>query len=350
MTYEDQIKEIEDEIAKTQYNKATEKHIGKLKAKLALLRAQSAKGGGKKGAGYSVKKTGDATVLLVGLPSVGKSTLLNKLTNAESKVGDYEFTTLDVVPGVMEYNGAKIQMLDIPGIVEGAATGKGRGKEILSVVRSADLILIMVDVNSLEIAALIENELYEAGFRLNQSPPDVKITRKDTGGITVMGNRGLGRDAITSVLKEFGIYNADVSIREKLTLDRFIDALMKNRVYVPALVLVNKADIGKAKSSKDGYMYISALKGTGVERLKELVWEKLGLIRIYMKKPGKEPDRSEPLILKKPCTISDVIRRLHKNMRIRFARVWGPSAKFPGQRVGPAHGLGDGDAVELHID
>jgi small GTP-binding protein len=222
MTPEEQIKEIEDEIARTQYNKATEKHIGKLKAKIALLRAQASKSGGKKGVGYSVKKGGDATILLVGFPSVGKSTLLNQLTNAESKIGDYEFTTLDVIPGVMEYNGAKLQILDVPGMVEGAASGKGRGKEILSVIRNADLILIMADIEGIDKIDIIKKELYDAGFRLNKNPPDVKIQKKSTGGINVTGaeTSGLGRDTVVSILNEFGVINADVIIREKLSLDQ----------------------------------------------------------------------------------------------------------------------------------
>src|SRR4030043_612383 len=108
---EKQIKEIEDEIFKTQKNKATEHHIGKLKAKIAHLRevADKRKSAGAKGKGFTIKKSGDATVGLIGFPSIGKSTLLNKLTDAKSRVGDYDFTTIDAIPGMLLYNGAKIQ-------------------------------------------------------------------------------------------------------------------------------------------------------------------------------------------------------------------------------------------------
>ena len=153
MAIEDRIKDIEDEIKKTQYNKATSHHIGKLKAKLSKLKEESLtrSSSGSKGRGFNIKKSGDSTVVLLGFPSVGKSTILNQLTNAESKTGAYEFTTLDIVPGIMEYRGAKIQILDIPGIITGASKGKGRGREILSAARNADLILMdgPVGINSL---------------------------------------------------------------------------------------------------------------------------------------------------------------------------------------------------------
>ncbi|MBW3023203.1 50S ribosome-binding GTPase, partial [Candidatus Woesearchaeota archaeon] len=158
-----QIKELEDEIKKTQYNKATQHHIGLIKAKIARLREklESRAGGGKKGAGYTVKKSGDATVILVGFPSVGKSTLMNRIADVESKIGAYAFTTVNVVPGVMEYKHAKIQILDVPGILKGAAAGTGRGKEVLSVVRSSDLVMYIVDVlNPEEQYDVLKKELY----------------------------------------------------------------------------------------------------------------------------------------------------------------------------------------------
>ena len=224
------IKELEDSLKKTQYNKATEHHFGVVKAQIAKLRekieVQAAKG--KKGEGFFVKKTGDATVVLLGFPSVGKSTLLNVLTNAKSATGAYQFTTLTVIPGLLEYKQAKIQILDVPGVVEGAASGRGRGKEVLAMVRSCDLILIVIDAQNPEQTDALYRELYAVNVRVDQEKPDVKIVKKPQGGIrvaTTVALTKLSRDTIASVLREFKINNADVVIRSDIDVDQLIDAI-----------------------------------------------------------------------------------------------------------------------------
>src|SRR5512137_2303006 len=165
-TIEEQIKALEEEIFNTQKNKATEHHLGKIKAKIAKLKAQQElqkiKGGGG-GRRYYIKKSGDATVALVGFPSTGKSSLLNLLTAANSAVAEYHFTTLEVIPGVMEYKSAKIQILDMPGLIKGAARGKGRGREVITAARAADLIILLGDVFNYNLE-VIERELYNAAI------------------------------------------------------------------------------------------------------------------------------------------------------------------------------------------
>jgi small GTP-binding protein len=355
MSVEEEIKKIEEEISKTPYNKATQAHIGRLKAKVARLKEEkpSSKSSGKI---IAVKKSGDATVLLVGHPSVGKSTLLNSLTSADSKVAEYDFTTLSVIPGMLEYKSAKIQVLDIPGMIAGASVGKGMGRFIFSFIRSADLVLIMLDKP--EQLAIIQKELYNAGFRLNKKPPEIKIVKKMTGGLRINAAVKLTKidgKTIKSVFDEYRIHNADVIIREDIDLERLIDGLSKNRAYIPSLVVFNKADLlstadlEKAKRISD--IVISAKAGSNTDQLKELIWKKLGFVRIYLKRIGKEPDMKTPMIMTGNIRVRDVCEKIHRDFvsQFKYARIWGPSAKFGGQSVGIDQKLVDTDIVELHM-
>ena len=367
MGLEEEIEEIEEEIATTPYNKSTEAHIGRLKAKLAdkkeqLEKQQSGSGGG---GGYAVEKTGDATVALVGFPSVGKSTLLNALTNADSEVGSYEFTTLDVNPGMLQYRGANIQLMDVPGLIEGAADGRGGGREVLSVVRTADLVLFMLSVFEIEQYARLSEELYENKVRLDQEPPSISVTKRHKGGLKVTTADGVDLDEATikEVCREYGYVNADITLRENLDIDQLVDALMDNRVYLPSLVAVNKVDLiepdyvdtvheqlREYDIDPEDAVFISAEDGRGLDALKEQIFESLGLIRIYMDKPGRGVDYEEPLILtESENAVDDALSKLGGSFdeRFRFARVTGESAKHDEQQVGRDHELADEDVLRI---
>ena len=360
---EDRIKEVEDEIRNTEYNKKSMHHIGKLKAKLARLRAeaelQRSKGGGG-GKRFAVKKSGHATVALLGAPNTGKSTLLNRITEAVSEVGNFAFTTKDIFPGVVACGGAQIQMLDMPGIVSGAASGRGRGREVLGVARSADLIVLFIDVFNTDIGTVIR-EAHEVGIRMNARPPDITIAKKERGGITISSTGPLRRiDETTAraILNEFGIVNADVLFRRDSAPEDLIDALSQSsRSYVPAIVVLNKIDMVSAQELrarleqfKGWKVYpISADKGAGLEELKTGIYNALGFRRIYLKPQGGGVDRNVPLILKNGGTVGDVCDILHKDFRrkFRYGFVWGSSVKYAGQRVGLVHELADGDVLTI---
>jgi small GTP-binding protein len=285
MDIDSKIRAIKEEIRRTPYHKGTEHYIGHLKAKLAKLKKQKSQTKARgKGGGFAVKKSGDATVVLVGPPSVGKSSLLNQLTGAHARVEEWPFTTLKVIPGMLQYKGAHIQILDLPGIIGGAAAGKGRGKEILSVVRVADLLLLMLD---------IENET-----------------------------------KLASIKKE----------------------LKELKIKLPILTVINKTDlVDKIPKTKDkNKIYISVHEEMGLEELKELIWQRLGLIRVYLKPKDKKPDYKEPLILKKEAKVTDVAQKLFPGKK-KFKQIllWGPSARFPGQQVSLNHQLGDKDILSF---
>jgi ribosome-interacting GTPase 1 len=365
MGLEDEIEELRDEIAETPYNKSTEAHIGRLKSKLAekkeKLENRSSSGGGH---GYSVEQTGDATVALVGVPSAGKSTLLNALTNAESEVGSYDFTTLDVNPGMLKHKGANIQLLDVPGLIEGAAGGRGGGQEVLSVIRTADLVVFLLSVFEIEQYAPLREELHNNKVRLDTRPPKVRITPKGKGGIdvTMAPDVDLEANTVREVLRDQGHVNADVAISEPVDLDALLDGVLDNRVYLPSLVAVNKvdlierdyietvnADLREHDIDPEDAIFISAEEQRGLDVLRERIWNSLGLIRIYMDKPGRGPDYEEPLVLRDGQTVGDACEKLGGELeeRFRFARVSGPSAKHDEQQVGMDHELKDEDVLRI---
>ncbi len=363
MDISERIKELEAQLAKAKYNKSTELWFGLVKSQIAKLRDKLEKRQSKKigGEGFFVKKSGDATVIIVGFPSVGKSTLLNALTGSKSKIAAYAFTTLTVVPGVLTYNHAKIQILDVPGIIAGASQGKGRGKEVLAMSRNADLVLILTEALTPQHYDTIKKELYNVNIRLDQEKPDVKMVKRSKGGINVYTTVKLtkiSKDVVKKVLSEMKMVNVDVIIREDIDIDQLIDVVYGNRVYIQSIYAATKSDLAnkkQLKSLKNIYQpdsIVSATKGTGIKQLQKKIFEKLNFKRVYLKEINKEPDMEIPLVLRSPVTIESVCRKIHRDFinKFRFAKVWGKSAKFPGQefrKLGKE--LEDEDIIEIHL-
>ncbi|KAG2146717.1 P-loop containing nucleoside triphosphate hydrolase protein [Suillus clintonianus] len=357
MTTVQKIKEIEDEMA-TQKNKATSYHLGQLKAKLAKLRRElispSGGGGGGPGIGFDVARTGVASVGFVGFPSVGKSTLMSKLTGTHSEVSEIDFTTLTTVPGTLKVHGAPIQILDLPGIIEGANDGRGRGRQV---ARTCNLIFIVLDVlKPLGDKKIIEGELEGFGIRLNKKPPAILVRKKDKGGIAITNTvplTNIDQEEIKAILSEYKLSNVDVTIREpNMTADDLVDVIEGNRVYIPALYIdaisIEELDLlYKIPHS----VPISSREWLNIDELSEKMWDALELVRVYTKPRGQSPDYSAPVVLRRGrCSVEDFCNAIHKEIakQMKYAVVWGASAKHSrGQKVGLDHILEDEDVVHI---
>ncbi|KAG2062156.1 developmentally regulated GTP-binding protein [Suillus hirtellus] len=337
----------------------SEYHLGLLKAKLARYRAQllePASKSGPAGVGFDVQKSGDARVALIGFPSVGKSTLLSKCTHTASETAAYEFTTLTAIPGVIEYQGARIQLLDLPGIVEGASQGRGRGRQVVATAKTADLILIMLDATkSEEQRRLLEIELDAVGIRLNKRKPDVVFKRRTTGGLnTTVKLTKTDEKTIRTILAGYKLHNCDVMIREDITTDEFIDVLIGTRKYIPCLYVYNKIDAISLElvdklARTENTVVISCEMDLNLDYLIERIWESLELVKVYTKKRGARPDLSDPVCLRKGATIEDVCLGIHKSLVSNFRNGLGRSSKFSphAQKVSLNHQLQDEDVVSI---
>jgi small GTP-binding protein len=233
-----------------------------------------------------VPRHGAAQVAVVGAPNAGKSTLLQALSDVQIKTGDYAFTTTRPVPAVIRAGGVRVQLVEIPGLIEGAPDDRGGGRALLGVVRNADAIVICHASGSPpEALARLLDDLRTVGIDL---PTLVAVTKADEG----------------------------------------MDTAVAPDVGLPVVA-------------------VSALDDTSLDRFRDAVWELTGLIRIFLSKDGDVDP--EPLALAPPVTVADVAAAIHGELAARCegARLWGDHASFPGQRVGATHELADGDTVEV---
>lgn len=361
----EKIKAIEEEMARTQKNKATEHHLGLLRGKLAryrqsLLQESSVSSGGGS-VGFEVPKCGDARVVLIGYPSVGKSSLLGKITATKSEVAHYAFTTLTSIPGVLKYGGAEIQVLDLPGIIHGAAKNKGRGRQVVATARTADLIAIVLDATKSRYQRdSLERELEAIGIRLNKKRPNIYFKKKETGGIKVTftspARSNLNEDFIKHILRDYRIHNADVLVKDSTcTIDDFIDIINdQHRNYINCLYVYNKIDAISLEevdrlACEPNSVVISCEMDLGLDDLVEEIWYQLNLNRVFTKKRGIKPDFLDPLVVRNGSSVGDLCHRIHRDFedKFKYALVWGSSVKHSPQKCGLNHIIHDEDVISL---
>jgi uncharacterized protein len=354
---EKRLEELKEEYSKTKDNKATNKAVGALRHKMAEIKKVISTSRNAKGAGFFVKKSGDATVALVGFPSVGKSSLINVLTNTKSKIGAYDFTTTTIIPGTMVYHEAHIQVFDMPGIIEGAHIGLGGGKSVIGAMRVSDLVVFVIDVNNINHLGILLGELKALGVRINERRPKLRII--ETGlnkNIEFEVNKsGIDDAYLREVLSSLGMYGAKVKIEERVGIDDIIAIVTGNAHYMKAIVVLNKIDTNKdyervAKKLSELYKIevipVSATQNRNIDALKDCIYRNLDIITVYLK-PRTEDEQKMPVILRRNSKVIDAAKKLHTELadELKSAIVTGPSSKFGKQRVGSEHVLKDGDVI-----
>jgi small GTP-binding protein len=240
----------------------------------------------------SVRREGAAQIALVGAPNAGKSSLLQALSNVQIKTGDYAFTTTRPVPALTRIGGVLLQLVEIPGLIEGATEDRGGGRALLGVLRNADGIVLCHDASAPpEELAVVRRELVVAEI---ERPTLLAATKADEAGA----------DALEWLTRAHpGLDAVAVSVLDDASLNAFAEA----------------------------------------------VWRLTGLVRVFLRHRGETDD--EPLALRPPVTVAGVADAIHHDLgaKAHAAKIWGPSARFDGQRVGREHVLADGDTVEVVV-
>ena len=196
----------------------------------------------------------------------------------------------------------------------------------------------MCDPETIDSFEQIVVDLEGAGIRINSAKPEVHIDKKPSGGIIIHSNikQELSLETIGEIAKEMGIKNAEITIKEKITVDKLIDSFSTNRRYIPAIFVVNKIDtVSNTYPLPPNTLPISAEKKEGLDKLKEEIWKKLELVRVYLVREDEEPSFNNPIIVRKNQTLKEIVRKIGEEFADdkKAAKIWGNKARFPGQEV-----------------
>jgi ribosome-interacting GTPase 1 len=308
-THLERIAGLEEMLAIVPKHKGTDKLRAGLRRRVSKLKdaSQAKKGLAKRESVFRIDREGAGQVVVVGPANVGKSALVALLTNADPEVADFPHTTWKPTPGMMPVENFQIQLVDTPPLSRNYVE-----PELMDLIRRADLILLLVDLQTDPVQQLEDTVSFLESYRI------VPLR---------LQARYAGRRALT---------------------------------FIPFLVLANKNDDENSAENFEIFrelleddwpmVAVSVKTGRNLGHFTQVLVERLKIIRVYSKAPGKEPDRNTPFVLKKGSTVADFAEKIHKDFvdKLKVARVWG-EAVFDGQKVHRDHVLQDGDVVELHI-
>jgi ribosome-interacting GTPase 1 len=313
-----------------------------------------------------LEKEGAAQIALVGLTKVGKSSLLASVTNAKVQISSSPYATREPIPGIMNYEDIQFQIVETPALMAGAAGGKGWGLKTLATARNADGLLIMVDLseNSTEQLTATLRELENAKIVIFEPSARVEVDRKTAGvGLRVIVFGKLVDCSFSDVeklLRNYHVEDAIVRIHGEARLEEVEDAIFESTVYKPAVIVANKIDVKGARNKlrrletyvggKLPVVAISCQTGFGLEKLGQILFQKMSITRIYTKEPNEKEYSKNPFILRKGSTVHDLAKSIHSDLseRFSFAKVWAKRLPYSPQKAGSSFVLEDGDVVEIH--
>lgn len=353
-------------------HKGTMKLRGRIKKKMALMRKdiveRKQKRAGRSGPKLFIEKEGAAQIALLGLTNVGKSCLLSVVTNADIVVSPVAYTTRKPAPGVLYFEDMQLQIVETPALMDGSSGGRAGGLLSIGIARNADGMILMVDLSFDPVPQLnlILSELEKARVLINKPKGSVDIDRRYMGAglrVILVGKilDGNIRD-VEALLRSYRIGDAMVKIMGEVSLEDVEDSIFESTVYRPAVIIANKLDTKEAKKNlvqlkefvagRIPIVAISCEKKEGLVNIGKVLFETLGLIRIYTKEPGVRKPSNRPFTLPRGATVVDLAKNIHTDFQkdFAFARVWSKRLKFSPQKVGLSFLLDDGDIVELHIN
>jgi len=307
-TAQERIERLEELIGTIPKHKGTDKLRADLRRRLSKLKESAEKGKkiARHESSFHIEKEGSARVILVGMPNVGKSSLIAALTHAKPSISEAPFSSWTPTPGMMEWEHVQIQLIDTPPL-----NREHIESEQFDLIRSADLLLLLVDLQADAMQQL--------------------------------------EDAREILLEH------QIPIR----CQQNVGKISASKPFIPVLVVINKCDdesfvedlqLFQELSECDWpTVAISSSSGYLLDELQQKIFDELNIIRVYSKPPGKPPDHTAPFVLRKGSTIEELAGKVHKDFinNLKSARVWGTGV-HDGQQVGRDHVLHDGDVVELH--
>ncbi len=352
----DKIILLEEMLSVIPKHKGTDKLRADLRRRLSKLKdaAASRKGTTRQVSPFQIDREGAGQIVVLGAPNVGKSSLVEVLTNAEPDIAEYPFTTRFPLPGMMPIDNIQVQLIDTPPLTPDYAE-----PQFMALIRRADLILLVIDLQAFPLEQLEDSLALLEEHRIAPDyaePQFMALIRRADLILLVIDLQAFPLEQLEdslALLEEHRIVPLH-RVAEPGDDERALTA-------IPLLVVVNKTDdtgfdedfevLCELLNQPDcPLLPVSATTGRNLDLLKRRVFETLEIVRVYSKPPGKDANLNEPFVMRRGGTVEDFAGKVHQDFvrQLKSARVWGAGV-HDGQMVGRDHVLHDGDVVELRI-